>query len=465
MAVQEKQKKTYTPSISYGGEVLEYKDAPLAITTTEPYKCIHCSEDITIKQIKDVVSGIDETVAKKVLVKLNKYKKEGKFKLDNCLRKAHFITQVASETQFSSMKESGYYPYGRLQRLSNFTVTPQTINSTILTSLEKHLSEIFEIRDKNDKKLSKTNSQIKQIVKDASITYDIREMYGYRRDKKKKYLPEKNIKEVMETVKNAKGDEIEQIKYKIIIKKRTKAYSLEILSRAYASRMNNGNELSRDGYKFSGKGIKQLTGKNNYTNFTNRRKALGFPDYDKHIDFTVTTNSSTLEGNYDKLADKDNVTYGVQAAIWYWLEGNGKIYSYSDDDNVAEVSYRINGGWNGFADGDYPRKKGILKARKAFKVYDHYKLVHENGTQAEKDKVIEILSRISKKHSKRGKTIEKDPEAEKLLKELRTVKLVELKPMPMETIELKFDIPKLQPVPVTATTSSKSKKKRKKKRK
>ena len=42
----------------------------------------------------------------------------------------------------------------------------------------------------------------------------------------------------------------------------------KIASRVYADRMGNGNEMSKEGYKFRGRGYIQLTGKNNYSNFS-----------------------------------------------------------------------------------------------------------------------------------------------------------------------------------------------------
>lgn len=42
----------------------------------------------------------------------------------------------------------------------------------------------------------------------------------------------------------------------------------KIASRVYASRMGNGDEASKEGYKFRGRGYIQLTGKNNYTSFS-----------------------------------------------------------------------------------------------------------------------------------------------------------------------------------------------------
>jgi putative chitinase len=43
----------------------------------------------------------------------------------------------------------------------------------------------------------------------------------------------------------------------------------KIGNRVYANRMGNGDEASGDGFKFRGRGYIQLTGKNNYTSFSN----------------------------------------------------------------------------------------------------------------------------------------------------------------------------------------------------
>jgi|GEM_PF-3184876 len=444
--MEKQTRKIVTPSISYGSQVLAYKESILTVTATEPYKCKHCDEDITIEQIKEVVGSIDTVVATKVLEYLNKYRKESEYKLDTCLRKAHFITQVASETQFKNMKEGGNYYYNKLS-LGSFSSKKRKIDNTILTSLESHLTEIFEIRNKDDEKIEKTNAEVKEIVKNASIDSDIRQLYAKRIKKVGKVkttLSEEVLKEVLETVKDKNGNDVEQVKYKIILKKRTKGYTMQIFSRGYAKNryLKNGNELSRDGYKFSGKGIKQLTGRYNYNQFSNKRLGLQFPDDDSgFIDFTKTTDTANVKGNYDKLADKENVMYGVQGAIWYWLEGNGKVYKGSDSDDVFMVSYRINGGFNGFDDGGYPRKKGIIKARKAFKVYDHYKLTMEHGSNANKEEVLNNnLRRIGKTHVRtkknHTKTIEADPKGKELWDKFKP-KPIKLKP---KGIDLKIEL-------------------------
>lgn len=67
------------------------------------------------------------------------------------------------------------------------------------------------------------------------------------------------------------------------------------------------------------------------------------------------------------------------------------------------------------------RKELTIKARCAFNVYKHYELIFEEGSKAQKDKLIHNLRRIAKTHTriykkaKKGKaaktkTIEFDPD-------------------------------------------------------
>jgi putative chitinase len=100
-------------------------------------------------------------------------------------------------------------------------------------------------------------------------------------------------------------------------------------SRVYGSRMGNGDEASKEGFKFFGRGYLQLTGKDNYKAF------------------------STFIGE-DCVANPDLVStkYPMDSAIWFF-EKNG-LWAICDKgsstDVVTSVTKRVNGGTHGLAD-------------------------------------------------------------------------------------------------------------------
>ncbi|HEY8204359.1 MAG TPA: peptidoglycan-binding protein [Pyrinomonadaceae bacterium] len=93
-------------------------------------------------------------------------------------------------------------------------------------------------------------------------------------------------------------------------------------SRVYANRMGNGDEASGDGFKFRGRGYIQLTGKNNYTSFSN------FVGED-------------CVANPDLVATK----YPLSSAAFYFSSNN--IWAIcdrgADDATVNKVSAAVNG--------------------------------------------------------------------------------------------------------------------------
>jgi putative chitinase len=100
----------------------------------------------------------------------------------------------------------------------------------------------------------------------------------------------------------------------------------KIANKVYANRMGNGTEASGDGYKFCGRGLIQLTGKDNYTRFA---KSIG-----KTLDQTVAF-LETAEG-------------AVASAGWYW--DVNKLNVYADKGDFVGLTRRINGGIIGLAD-------------------------------------------------------------------------------------------------------------------
>jgi putative chitinase len=102
-----------------------------------------------------------------------------------------------------------------------------------------------------------------------------------------------------------------------------------IASKVYGGRMGNGDEASKEGYKFRGRGYIQLTGKSNYTNFT---KFIG----------------EDCIGNPDLVATK----YPLASAAFFF--DSNKLWSICDkgatDADVTAVTKRVNGGTIGLPD-------------------------------------------------------------------------------------------------------------------
>jgi putative chitinase len=102
-----------------------------------------------------------------------------------------------------------------------------------------------------------------------------------------------------------------------------------IASRVYGGRMGNGDESTKEGYKFRGRGYIQLTGKSNYTNFT---KFIG----------------EDCIANPDLVATK----YPLASAAFFF--DSNKLWSICDlgssDDVVTKVTKRVNGGTIGLPD-------------------------------------------------------------------------------------------------------------------
>jgi putative chitinase len=102
----------------------------------------------------------------------------------------------------------------------------------------------------------------------------------------------------------------------------------KIASRVYGSRMGNGNEESKEGWKFRGRGFIQLTGKQNYSIFS---QFIG---------------EDCVE-NPDLVATK----YPLASAAFFF--NNNNLWTICDegstDDVVTKVTRRVNGGTNGLA--------------------------------------------------------------------------------------------------------------------
>lgn len=99
-----------------------------------------------------------------------------------------------------------------------------------------------------------------------------------------------------------------------------------IANRVYANRMGNGDEASGDGWLYCGRGLIQLTGKDNYTFFAGS------------LDISVEEAAeylATFEG-------------AAQSACWYWEQNN--LNRFADANDVKGLTRAINGGYIGLED-------------------------------------------------------------------------------------------------------------------
>lgn len=103
----------------------------------------------------------------------------------------------------------------------------------------------------------------------------------------------------------------------------------KIANIVYANRMGNGAGLSGDGWKYRGRGYIQLTGKDNYAAF----------------DLAVTEN--ILE-NPNYVATK----YPLFSAGWFWNTNrlNDLADRGADQQVIADITKKINGGYHGLED-------------------------------------------------------------------------------------------------------------------
>jgi putative chitinase len=100
----------------------------------------------------------------------------------------------------------------------------------------------------------------------------------------------------------------------------------KIANRAYADRMGNGDEASQDGAKFLGRGLIQLTGKNNY------------------VAYSLACNNEALQ--HPEIVEQPK--YAAESAGWFW--NVNRLNTLADAQDIGGMCKRINGGYNGLDD-------------------------------------------------------------------------------------------------------------------
>ena len=118
----------------------------------------------------------------------------------------------------------------------------------------------------------------------------------------------------------------------------------KIANLVYASRMGNGPELSGDGFKYRGRGIIMLTGRDNYKAFSKWIK------------------DETIMKRPKLVAETPEIA--VLSAVWFW--NKRKLNKLADQDNLLKITKKINGGTNGLEHRteETERIRSILKYQK-----------------------------------------------------------------------------------------------------
>lgn len=100
----------------------------------------------------------------------------------------------------------------------------------------------------------------------------------------------------------------------------------KIANRVYANRMGNGSEESGDGFRFCGRGLIQVTGRDNYSWFA------------ASLDISPEEASEYME----------TFEGAAQSACWFWETNN--LNQWADRGDIVTLTKRINGGVIGLED-------------------------------------------------------------------------------------------------------------------
>lgn len=100
----------------------------------------------------------------------------------------------------------------------------------------------------------------------------------------------------------------------------------KIANRVYANRMGNGDEASGDGWRYCGRGLIQLTGKDNYSWF-----------------------AASIETPVEQVSEYLETFEGAaQSACWFWETNN--LNQWADKGDILTMTKKINGGTIGLED-------------------------------------------------------------------------------------------------------------------
>lgn len=111
-------------------------------------------------------------------------------------------------------------------------------------------------------------------------------------------------------------------------------YPEKIANKVYANRMGNGSEASGDGWRYRGRGLIQLTGKDNYKTVAKFLKELGVEKWD-------------IVSNPDYVANDPEISALATIGYIKKCRSSNAVVNAANTYNVDELTKTINGGHNG----------------------------------------------------------------------------------------------------------------------
>lgn len=118
----------------------------------------------------------------------------------------------------------------------------------------------------------------------------------------------------------------------------------KIANLVYGGRFGNADEASGDGWKYRGRGLIQITFRDNYAAYA---QAIADP--------SILANPSQLA----------QPRHAALSACWYWKAADLNVLADAGTElSFNEISHKINGGWNGKADRleNWAQAKSVLLA-------------------------------------------------------------------------------------------------------
>lgn len=314
------------------------------------YRC-YCNRDITAKEIKYITSRLGFSnifTNSPLLVEADKNDKYNAFaealnfiakyyEINSCIRKIHFLAQACHETKLTTMKEIAngkHYDIGEWGKVKEQLETEISNINKQKPNVDLCATRVGEKIDENKPQVAEVDRVIAAINKivtantaqSASYTESKATLLEYRKIFEKEWKVQLDQKKV---VKYKCKDEYT----KALDQKKPKG-AIQMIE----SIKSMGNTEVGDGPKYKGRGLIQITWRNNYTKFF--EEILTRDECKKKLPKDITiAQLEERKNNYEELLEK-YILFMVISAGLYW--NKNKINTYCDKDSIFDTSRLIN---------------------------------------------------------------------------------------------------------------------------